>query len=105
MSIQDPDDHKLPLVNSDVEGVDDTEQQVDGVQGATTSPAVPQAVPVDPALDVADEVDLIEKAWIEKAKDIVASTQGNPHDQNEQMNQVKSDYMKKRYGRDITVGE
>lgn len=61
----------------------------------------PSALPVAPA--VANDLDLIEKEWVEKAKSIVAQTRTDPHAQNNQMNSFKADYMKKRYGKDIKI--
>jgi hypothetical protein len=51
----------------------------------------------------AKDVELIEKAWIEKAKMIVARTHGDPYLQNKALSQVKADYIRKRYGKDIKV--
>jgi hypothetical protein len=50
---------------------------------------------------VADDVDVIEKEWVAKAKDIVAKTKNDPHQQSVQLTVFKHDYMKKRYGKDI----
>lgn len=52
---------------------------------------------------IADDVDLIEKEWVVKAKAIVAQTKDDPHKQNEAMNQVKADYLKKRYNKDLKI--
>jgi len=52
---------------------------------------------------VADDVDLIEKEWVDKAKAIVNRTREDPHQQNKQLNEFKADYMKKRYGKDIRL--
>jgi len=69
------------------------------------SPAVSgQPQPLHPsAPQVADDLDLIEKAWVEKAKDIVAQTRTDPFAQNKEMNVFKADYMKKRYNKDIKI--
>jgi hypothetical protein len=53
----------------------------------------------------ADDSDLIEKEWVEKAKQIVAATREDPHAQNRQMSRFKADYLKKRYNKDIKVEE
>ncbi len=49
----------------------------------------------------ADDVDLIEKEWIKKAKDIVAMTLNDPHEQNKQLNQMKKEYIQKRFNKTI----
>lgn len=51
--------------------------------------------------DDASDADLIEKEWVEKAKDIVQHTQNNPYEQQEAISKFKADYMKKRYDKDI----
>ena len=52
---------------------------------------------------MADDVDLIEKEWVVKAKAIVAQTKDDPYKQNQAMTQVKADYLKKRYNKDLKV--
>jgi len=68
--------------------------------GGTASGIVQIDVP-----EVANDIDLIEKAWVQKAKAIVESTQGDPYLQNKQINRMKVDYIKKRYNKDIVVGK
>lgn len=48
----------------------------------------------------ADE-DVIEKEWIDKSKEIVLSTQGDPHARTDKVNQLQRDYIQKRYGKVI----
>jgi hypothetical protein len=50
---------------------------------------------------VADDVDVIEKEWVEKAKDIVSKTRHNPYLQSVGLTNIKYDYMHKRYGKEI----
>jgi hypothetical protein len=59
----------------------------------------------DPNPAIADDVDVIEKEWVEKAKAIVAQTKADPHKQNKEMSKFKADYVKKRYNKDIRVSE
>lgn len=54
---------------------------------------------------IADDIDLIEKEWVEKAKQIVEQTKEDPYKQNEVITQVKADYIKKRYNRELKTGE
>lgn len=51
---------------------------------------------------IADDADLIEKEWVEKAKEIVEKTRENPYLQNKAINEMKADYIKKRYNKEIT---
>jgi hypothetical protein len=85
--------------------VDDAASQVQASQvasiiGGTASSTIQIDVP-----EVAGDIDLIEKAWVQKAKDIVMRTQGDPYTQNKQINRMKVDYIKKRYDKDIRSSE
>ncbi len=62
--------------------------------------AVPPAAPV-----IEDDGDLIEKAWVDKAKQIVERTRDDPHKQSEELTVFKADYMKKRYGKTIKISQ
>ena len=52
---------------------------------------------------IADDTDLIEKEWVDKAKQIVAQTSHDPYLQNKEINKVKADYLKKRYNKDVKL--
>lgn len=54
---------------------------------------------------MADDADLIEKEWVNRAKSIVMQTKDDPHAQNREMNKVKADYLKKRYNKDLKISE
>lgn len=54
---------------------------------------------------IADDSDLIEKEWVDKAKQIVARTKDDPHSQNKELTHMKADYLKKRYNKDIKLEE
>ena len=54
---------------------------------------------------IAEDVDLIEKEWVEKAKQIVEQTKHDPYEQNAAMTKMKTDYLKKRYNRDIKMDD
>jgi hypothetical protein len=71
-------------------------------------PASPVASPTiqaphSPAM--ADDSDLIEREWVQKAKDIVAATNEDPYRQNKEMGHYKATYVKKRFNKDIRVSE
>ena len=53
--------------------------------------------------DLANDVDVIEKEWVDKAKEIVGTTSDDPFKQNHNVSLLKADYMKKRYGKDIKI--
>ncbi len=62
----------------------------------TTSTALPL---------INDDGDLIEKEWVNKAKQIVERTRDDPHKQSDELTVVKADYMKKRYGKSIKLSQ
>lgn len=53
----------------------------------------------------ADDDDLIEKEWVEKAKKIIEQTRENPKHQSKEISLFRADYMKKRYNKVIKVDE
>jgi hypothetical protein len=62
------------------------------------------AQPIDvnvPAPAVADDGDVIEKEWVEKAKQIVARTRQDPYNQTRELHKFKAEYMQKRYNKTI----
>lgn len=54
---------------------------------------------------IADDTDLIEKEWVEKAKEIVERTRSDPHAQSKEIQHFRADYIKKRYNKDIKIEE
>lgn len=52
---------------------------------------------------IADDVDLIEKEWVERAKRIVEQTKNDPHQQSEELHATKDDYQLKRFNRDTNL--
>lgn len=54
---------------------------------------------------IADDSDLIEREWVDKAKAIVEHTKDDPHMQNKEINKMKADYIQKRYNRQIKINE
>jgi hypothetical protein len=51
----------------------------------------------------AQDADLIEKEWVERAKSLVAQTQDDPYKQKNEMSKIKADYIKKRFNKTIPV--
>src|SRR5688572_4414625 len=87
---------------------------------ATTLPPLPVAAPISPvptpvasqsqlqpqdpaqatgAPLIADDVDVIEKEWVDKAKKIVSSTKEDPHVQEKEVSKLQADYLMKRYNK------
>lgn len=47
--------------------------------------------------------DLIEKEWVNRAKEIVATTKTDPYLQEKEVSKLQADYLKKRWGKEINV--
>jgi len=84
---------------------------------ATASAATAIAAPVAPVqvppsqptasgtpLVAADE-DLIEKEWVDKAKEIINQTKDDPHARTQKVNELQRDYLQKRYGKVVGASE
>lgn len=52
---------------------------------------------------IADDTDLIEKEWVEKAKALVNKTKNDPYTQNKEISKFKASYIKRRYNKDIQL--
>ena len=67
------------------------------------------ARPTTPSSDdnplVANDDDLIEKEWVDKAKKIIQQTRSDPYTQEKEVSRLQADYMKKRYGKDVKVAD
>ena len=83
--------------------VDDAQTQVQGAIGTSVGATMTSATTMLDVPAVAEDLDLIEKEWVRKAKEIVAATLGDPYSQNRQINEMKVDYIKKRYNKDIKL--
>lgn len=51
----------------------------------------------------ANDLDLIEKAWVVKAKAIVEQTKNDPHEQSDELNKIRNDYQSKRFNTKLTL--
>lgn len=78
-------------------------QQVVPDNTATDTPVQDQSQTGSPA--IADDVDVIEKEWVDKAKSIVSSTKDNPHMQEKEVSKLQADYLMKRYGKKMKTVE
>lgn len=71
----------------------------------TPPPAVVSAMPAVPATDnqglTADDSDVIEKEWVDQAESIINQTKTDPHAEEDQLDELERDYLKKRFGRDV----
>ncbi len=55
----------------------------------------------DTAPLTANDDDLIEKEWVDKAKQIIAETKDDPHMREKKVNKLQADYLRKRYGKEL----
>jgi len=114
----------LPPVDTGIErGADRREQAAeagaavaDAIGGASTvavpiSPPTVNPVVAPPPTQVANnplvaaDEDLIEKEWVDKAKEIIQQTRDDPHKRTERVNELQRDYLQKRYGKIIGATE
>jgi hypothetical protein len=86
---------------------------------ASAAQAVAAPLPVQPQLPVADpqqvvttatplvaaDEDLIEKEWVDKAKEIIEQTKDDPFARTAKVNELQRDYLQKRYGKVIGASE
>ena len=54
---------------------------------------------------IVDDDDLIEKEWVNKAKQIVERNRDDPYRQSEELTVFRADYMKKRYDKSIKLNQ
>jgi len=52
---------------------------------------------------VAEDNDVLEKEWVDKAKQIVSETRNDPREQTNKFVVMRYDYVKKRYGKEMVV--
>lgn len=87
-------------------------------QTATTAPVLPSpvvAVPTDDTTGtvsladdaplVANDDDLIEKEWVDKAKKIIVATRDDPHRREQEVGKLQADYLLKRYGKELGASQ
>lgn len=52
---------------------------------------------------IADDVDVIEKEWVERAKQVIKLTSHDPHLETKELSKLKATYIKKRFNKDIPL--
>ncbi len=73
---------------------------------APVAPAIPQPAPADDTVVddtplVANDDDLIEKEWVDKAKKIIVQTKDDPYTREQEVGKLQADYLRKRYGKEL----
>jgi hypothetical protein len=52
---------------------------------------------------IAEDIDVIEKEWVDRARKIIALTATDPYTEAKEMSKLKATYIKKRFNKDITL--
>lgn len=103
-------------------GAERVEQRSEATPAAVNSmPVLPplQVVPAptpvvadDDATTVVDDMpvaanddDLIEKEWVDKAKKIILQTKDDPYRREQEVSKLQADYLRKRYGKELGASE
>lgn len=75
-------------------------------------PPVPQTPVAIPAPDpstanpiAANDDDVIEKEWVDRAKQVIIQTKDNPYAREKAIGELQRDYLAKRYGRQIGASD
>jgi len=89
--------------------VSDSQSLADESSRLAVLPTIPVSVPdpvddrqaVDDSPIVANDDDLIEKEWVDKAKKIISQTKDDPFRREYEVGKLQADYLRKRYGKEI----
>lgn len=116
-----PNVEKKPLPTPEQQPAQETREvktQSSGGDASSKAPQAPVAPPMPPAPaaqkakpstsakdtpHTAGDDDVIEKEWVEKAKQIVAETRHDPYLQEQEVSRLQADYLKKRYGKEVKL--
>lgn len=63
--------------------------------------ATPAAAAASSLPSNANDDDLIEKEWVDKAKKVIAETKDDPYRREQEVGRLQADYLAKRYGREL----
>lgn len=103
-----------PTIERQAERVEQRAESVAPTQPIV--PVLPAPVPTVPATDdatqavddtpvVANDDDLIEKEWVEKAKKIIVQTKDDPYRREQEVGKLQADYLLKRYGKELGASQ
>ena len=54
---------------------------------------------------IAEDTDVIEKEWVDRAKKIISLTINDPYTEAKEINKLKATYMKKRFNKDLPLAD
>jgi len=100
-------------------GAERVEQRSEATPAAVNSmpvlPVIPAPAPSAPTSDpavvtddmpiAANDDDLIEKEWVDKAKKIILQTKDDPYRREQEVSKLQADYLRKRYGKELGASE
>lgn len=72
---------------------------------ASDSGTVTNSIVASDAPLVANDDDLIEKEWVDKAKKIIVETKDDPYRREQEVSKLQVDYLRKRYGRELGASQ
>ncbi len=96
----------LPMTKPDLAEQPTPESAVlyDGSQSPSTDSSPQSAsLPNVSVPNMADDVDLIEKEWVNKTNEIIQKTKGDPYERARQLNLLKSEYLQRRFQKTIKL--
>ena len=67
----------------------------------TSSTGMQAGLPADDSHVIAEDNDVIEKEWVDRAKKIISLTSNDPYVEAKEMNKLKATYMKKRFNKEL----
>ena len=79
----------------------------DSTSGVPTAP-ISNAAPPPQAPDdrpSSEGAEALDQEWVNKAKDIVEQTKGDPFTRSRELNKVRAGYLKARYNKELEIGE
>lgn len=92
-----------PSIQSPVSPMTTIPLPLPGRQPLANSQTNPNPVTQIVGFQVADDKDVIEPEWVNKAKAIAARNRSDPYKQSEELTVFKADYMQKRYNKSIKL--
>ena len=69
------------------------------------TPVVAPSNPVSASPAVAADEDLIEKEWVDRAKNIILQTKDDPYRREQEVGKLQADYLQKRYGKELGASQ
>lgn len=72
-------------------------------QAQAAQPSPLHATVADDTPLSANDDDVMEREWVQKAKKIVSQTKDDPYTQEKEVSKLQANYIKKRYGKEIKI--